>query len=122
MTQFQGEQSSHELAAVLLTEAVLHSLHEVRKPVFVLFLDVKSAFDVIVRQNAIVEAYKAGTNDQGLLYLDARLANRRTFPQWGKTLMGPIYDTLGLEQGAVNSDRLYKLCNNSQLKEAQSSG
>ena len=36
--------------------------------------------------------------------------------------MGPICDKLGLEQGAVNSDRLYKLCNNSQLLEAQSSG
>ena len=86
------------------------------------FVHLPKAFDVIVRQNAIVEAYKAGTHDQGLLYLDSRMANRRTFPQWGKTLMGPICDTLGLEQGAVNSDRLYKLCNNSQLKEAQSSG
>ena len=55
-----------------------------------LFLDAKSAFDVVVRHNAIVEAFKAGTKDQGLLYLDARLANRRTYPQWGTTLMGPI--------------------------------
>ena len=36
--------------------------------------------------------------------------------------MGQINDKRGLEQGAVNSDRLYKLCNNSQLMEAQSSG
>ena len=35
--------------------------------------------------------------------------------------MGPIHDKRGLEQGAINSDRLYKLCNNSQLKEAQQS-
>ena len=94
----------------------------VKKPIFVLFLDAKSAFDVIVRQNAIVEAFKAGTTDEALLYLDARMANRRTFPQWGKTIMGPICDALGLEQGAVNSDRIYKLCNNAQLKEAQDSG
>ena len=76
----------------------------------------------MLRQNAIVAAFQAGSRDQGLLFLDARMANRRTFPQWGTTLMGPICDKLGLEQGAVNSDRLYKLCNNSQLTEAQSSG
>ena len=36
--------------------------------------------------------------------------------------MGPICDKLGLEQGAVNSDVLYKLCNNSQLLEARDCG
>ena len=77
---------------------------------------------MVVRENAIVEAFKAGTSDQGLLYLDSRMANRRTFPQWGATLMGPICDRLGVEQGAVNSDRVYKLINNSQLLEAQGSG
>ena len=33
--------------------------------------------------------------------------------------MGPIHDFLGLEKGNVNSDRLYKLCNNNQLSTAQ---
>ena len=33
--------------------------------------------------------------------------------------MGPIHDSLGLEQGGCNSDRLYKLCNNNQLSTAQ---
>ena len=121
-TQYQGEGSTHELASLLLTEVVQHSIFKSREPVFALFLDAKSAFDVVLRQNAIVAAFQAGSRDQGLLYLDARMARRRTFPQWGTTLMGPICDKLGLEQGAVNSDRLYKLCNNSQLLEAQSSG
>ena len=93
-----------------------------KEPVFALFLDAKSAFDVVVRQNAMVAAYKAGTCYQGLLYLDARMASRQTFPQWGTKIMGPISDLLGLEQGAVNSDCQYKLCNNPQLKEAQASG
>ena len=35
--------------------------------------------------------------------------------------MGPIHDLLGVEQGGVNSDRLYKLVNNSQFKVAQQS-
>ena len=35
--------------------------------------------------------------------------------------MGPIHDTLGVEQGGVNSDKIYKLCNNVQLSTAQQS-
>ena len=35
--------------------------------------------------------------------------------------MGPIQDLLGVEQGGINSDRLYKLANNFQLNVAQDS-
>ena len=78
-----------------------------------------SAYDKIVRQCALRSAFLANTCDQGLLYLDARLKNRSTFTEWDKILMGPIHDKLGLEQGNVISDRLYKLCNNNQLNTAQ---
>ena len=121
-TQFQGEGSSHELSALLLTETIQHSIFINKKPVFALMLDAKSAFDKIVRQCAIRSAYLAGSQDQGLLYLDSRLASRKTYPEWDKTLMGPIEDLLGLEQGGVNSDKIYKLCNNNQLTTAQLSG
>ena len=50
------------------------------------------------------------------------MKSRRTFPQWETLLLGPISDKRSLEQGAVNSDRLYKLYNNSQLIEARESG
>ena len=36
--------------------------------------------------------------------------------------MGPINDKLGVEQGGVISDRIYKLSNNTQLSSAQNSG
>ena len=49
-TQFQGEGSSHELAAILLTETIAHSLFTLKKPVFVLYLDAQSAFDVVLSE------------------------------------------------------------------------
>ena len=118
-TQFQGEGSSHDLAALLLTETILHSLYSNHKTVYVLLLDAQSAFDKIVRECVMRDAFLAGTCDQSLLYLDARLSSRTTFPEWDKVLMGPIRDSLGLEQGGVSSDKLYKLCNNNQLAVAQ---
>ena len=118
-TQFQGVNSSHELAGLLLTEAINFSIFSTKQPVFLLLLDAQSAFDLILRENIIVNAFKAGTQDHGLLYLNNRLANRLTYCEWDKQMMGPIQDLLGVEQGGINSDRLYKLANNEQIKVAQ---
>ena len=121
-TQFQGSGSSHDLAAILFTECIQYSLYSVKKPAYALLLDAKSAFHKIVRECTVRNAYLAGTTDQALLYINSRLQNRKTFVEWDKVLMGPIDDKLGVEQGGVNSDKIYKLCNNVQLSTAQSSG
>ena len=120
-TQFQGPGSSHELAALLLSECIQHSL-AIKKPLFVILLDAKSAFDKIIPEIVIKKAFLAGSQDQGLIFLDNRLKSRQTNIEWDKTLMGPIKDRLGVEQGGINSDRLYKLANNDELKVTQSSG
>ena len=49
-TQFQGEGMSHELAALLLTTAIQHSL-SMKKVLFILLLDAKSAFDLVLRDS-----------------------------------------------------------------------
>ena len=84
-------------------------------------LDAKSAFDKILAEFIIKNAFLAGSRGQGLLYLADRLSNRKTFVEWDKCLMGPICDLLGVEQGGCLSDRLYKLVNNEQLSVAQQS-
>ena len=114
-TQFQGTGSSHELAALLLTETIHFNLTVSDEPVFVLLLDAQSAFDQILKEICIRGAYFAGTTGHRLIYLVNRLANRKTCIEWDKVLMGHIQDLLGVEQGGVNSDRLYKLANNSEL-------
>ena len=114
-TQFQGTGSSHELAALLLTETIQFSLYFKKEPLFCILLDAMSAFDNILRELCIRAAFLAGSHGEGLLYLNNRLANRKTYPEFLKTLMGPISDKLGVEQGGCLSDRLYKLANNSEL-------
>ena len=47
-TQFQGDNSSHDLAALCVTEAVIHGLHSNKEPVFLLLLDAQSAYDRVV--------------------------------------------------------------------------
>ena len=98
-TQFQGINSSHELAALSITEAIIHGLHTNKEPVYGLLLDALSAYDRVVIEHAVRSAYLAGTQDEGLIYLDSRLRNRQTYIEWDKEMLGPIMDTQGVEHG-----------------------
>ena len=49
------------------------------------------------------ELYKAGTDDNALILIDNRLANRSTVYEWDKELLGPAVDKTGFEQGGINS-------------------
>ena len=120
-TQCLGEESSHELAALLLTEVSQFSLHVLQQPVFILYLDAKSAFDKVLRQLLIRNLYFCGTAGKELLHFNNRLEFRKTMAEWGKILMGPIIDQQGVEQGGVNSGDFYKIYSKSQLQMAQDS-
>ena len=120
-TQFQGEGSSHELAAVLLTEVIQHSIFSLKKPAFILYLDAMSAFDVVLKQLLIRNLFNSGTDGHSLMYLSNRIGNRRTFIDWEGNLMGPINDQCGLEQGGVASSDFYKIYGREQLSSAQQS-
>ena len=121
-TQFQGKDSSHELASLAITEAALRSVNINGEPMYLLLLDVESAFDRVMIKQAIRCAFTAGTCDEGLLYLNKRLKSRLSFIECNRELLGPIVDTVGLEQGGVVSDQVYRLVNNEQLDVTQASG
>ena len=120
-TQYQGQGSSHELAALLVTEVIQFSLNVLRQPVFLLSLDAQSAYDRCLRQILSSELYKANTRGSALTFIDNRLAHRATVYQWEDTMMGPSKDDTGFEQGGINSSSFYKLYNNEQLITAQQS-
>ena len=120
-TQYQGDGMSHDMAALLLTTTIHHSL-QAKKPLFVLLLDAKSAFDLVLRQILVRRLYLDTEKDQRIRYWDLRLSNRKTYCQWENQLMGPIYDECGVEQGGPNSSEFYKIYNNEQIISAQDSG
>ena len=120
-TQYQGTGSSHELASLLLTEVIQHSLYVDSQPVYLLALDAQSAFDRCLRQVLTSELYKANMPPAAILVIDKRLESRSTVYEWEGAVMGPAKDKTGFEQGGVNSSDFYKLYNNEQLKTAQES-
>ena len=74
-TQFQGEGSSHELAALLLTITIHWSILN-KYPLFLLLLDAKSAFDRVLREILVRRLYLDTEQDQRILYWDQRLSSR----------------------------------------------
>lgn len=120
-TQYQGSGSSHELASLLVTEVIQHSMYISHKPVFLLALDAESAFDRCLRQILCTELYKASLPGAAICYIDKRLASRKTIYEWDGSLMGPAKDDTGFEQGGINSSDFYKLYNNTQLRTSQES-
>ena len=119
--QFQGEGSSHELAAVLLTETIQHSLYSLKQPIYALYLDAESAFDVVLRELMVRKLHHANIDGHPLLYINHRLGNRSTVIDWNGQHMGPVADERGLEQGGVSSSELYKVFGKEQLTMAQHS-
>ena len=121
-TQFLGPNKSHELGALLLTETIHHSIKDNNKPVFCLFLDARSAFDLTIREIIIRKLHFIGTTGHRLIYLNNRLKHRKTFLEWDHRILGPINDDLGFEQGGVSSGDLYTVYNADQLTSAQEAG
>ena len=88
--------SSHELAALLLTEAILYATTTLGIALWVLLLDKKSAFDSILKEHVVCAAFAAAQHqgDHSLLYLANRLSSRLTYLEQDKVMMGPIPDSV----------------------------
>ena len=110
------------MAALLLTESINYSLVNLKKPVFTLFLDARSAFDKALIQILGRRLFLLGTKNHDLSFILRRLENRIIFCEWERHLMGPIKDQIGLEQGGKFSSELYKLYNSEQLTVPQDTG
>ena len=105
-TQYQGEGSSHELASLMVTEAIQYSMFTSTRPIFLLFLDAKSAFDTVYIPYMVRSLYLSGMEGQSITYMENRLSSRITFCEFDKVLVGPIYDEQGHELGGCFIFRL----------------
>ena len=104
-TQYMRDGSSHEVCALALTEALVHSSHNLRLPIIHTYLDTKAAFDSSLKEHMVHEVYYAAGKvpSQSILYIANRLTSRKTFLKHNTTIMGPISDTRGVEQGGISS-------------------
>ena len=101
--QFPGERSSLELAVILIKETVQHYLFTTKNPIYALFINARSPFNLVLRKVLISNIYHCGTTGHSLMFINNRLESRTTCVEWEKQLMGPIHDELDVEQGGIKS-------------------
>ena len=123
-SQYMKDGSSHEVCALALTEALLHSSHNLKLHVVHTYLDTKAAFDSSLKENMVQEVCNAAGKvpSQSILYTANRLSLRKTFLKYNTTVMGPISDSRGVEQGGVSSSQLFQLTTDSTIKSLNDSG
>ena len=123
-TQYMKDGSSHEVCALSLTGALIHSSHNLKLPVVHTYLDTKAAFDSSLKEHVVREVFNAvGTvPSQSILYIANRLSSRKTFLKFNTTVMGPISDSRGVEQDGISSLCLFQLTSDSTIKFLNESG
>ena len=85
-----------------------------------LYLDVQSAFDVVLHEILVKNLHTVQPLDQSLLFMNSRLSYRSTIVDTKGCVLGPILDKRCLEQSVASSD-LYKIFSREQLCLAQRS-
>ena len=105
----------------MVSELSAFSLNVAKRPLYSLFIDAKACFDRVTRQDVIVNAFTIGTDLRALTIINNRLQNRNTILKYNDVLMGKIHDSVGVEQGGLLSDRLFRLVGNNQLVSAKQS-
>ena len=83
-SQFLGSGMSHDLASLLLSEAIAYSLHTNQNPLFALFVDARSAFDRALREILVRKLFLHGTTGDRLLFFNNRLQFSKTFCEWDR--------------------------------------
>ena len=108
-TQYQGTGSSHELAALLLTEVIQYSLYVVAQPVYWLALDAESAFDRCLRQVLTSDLYK-NSSDYYKLYNNEQLKSAQT-SGLGVDIGSDVISAIGQADDVIlAASSLYTVC------------
>ena len=78
-TQYMRDGSSHEVCALALTEALVHSARNLKLPIIHTYLDTKAAFDSSLKEHVVWEVYHAAGKipSQSILYITNRLSSRK---------------------------------------------
>ena len=98
-----------------MTEAIQFSTKNLRTPLWYLFIDKMSAYDMCLKQHVISGALEASGGpqqaDQTLIYLANRLSNRHTYLEFDSVTMGPTKDKAGVEVFGKLSTEEFQMIN-----------
>ena len=115
-------ENSSPMNCALLVEEFYRNNKDLNKPTYVAFMDVKSAFDVVVHPNLMRKLYNSGVNGLDWLMINSLHHESQTAVKWQGQLSSTYVNQQGVRQGGVLSADLFKVYDNGLLDRIQVSG
>ncbi len=120
--QWGFTQDTPPLLAGLMLQEQINEATEQRKPLYITFLDVKTAFDVVWHDSLLRKIYIDGVQGGLWLGIKSLYEGAHSAISWNGVLSDSFPVLQGVRQGAVLSADLYKRFNNPLLNMLSNSG
>ena len=115
-------EKSSPMNCALLVEEFYRNNKDLNKPTYIAFMDVKSAFDVVVHENLMRKLYHNGVGGLNWLLINSLHQESLTSVKWQGQLSKSYVNEQGVRQGGVLSTDLFKVYDNGLLDRVQHSG
>lgn len=114
--------NSSPMNCALLVEEFYRNNKDLKKPTYIAFMDVKSAFDVVVHPNLMRKLYNSGVTGHEWLVIESLHRDSLTSVKWQGQISSTYVNQQGVRQGGILSADLFKVYNNGTLYRIDSSG
>ena len=110
------------LNAALILEEVTRKYKDQGDPVYFIFLDAKSTFDVVDHTHLMRQLYHTGVDNTHWSLIDDMHQNASSIVKWAGDHSDPFEVNQGVRQGGILSADLYKIHINPALERLKNSG
>ena len=115
-------QNSSPMNCSLILEEVIRESKDRKQPLFMAFLDVKAAFDVVSHESLLRKLFHIGVEGQEWSLIHSLHKGAESVVKWEGSTSSSFKVQQGVRQGGVLSTDLYKLYGNSQLQRMENVG
>ena len=108
-------QNSSPINSSLILEELIREAKDLRKPLYIAFLDVKAAFDVVSHASLLRKLFYIGVEGPEWSLIHSMHVGAKSVVKWEGTTSDTLQIQQGVRQGGILSMDLYKLYGNTQL-------
>ena len=107
--------NSSPMNCSLILEETIREHKDLKKPLYLAFLDAKSAFDVVSHESLLRKLFHAGIEGVTLSLIHSLHQEAESVVKWGGACSEAFRISQGVRQGGILSTDLYKLYGNDEL-------
>ena len=115
-------QNSSPMNCSLILEEVIRESKDLKQPLYIAFLDVKAAFDVVSHESLLRKLFHIGVEGKEWSLIHSLHKGAESVVKWEGSTTSGFKVSQGVRQGGILSTDLYKLYGNGQLQRMEDLG